>query len=85
MALRLPDFSHLTRDERIELAERLWDVFPLIRSALTKLRSPRFVAGVPRSKPTVTPYTLGAVGACVRGGRGSSAAVSPRRSQSRFS
>jgi putative addiction module component (TIGR02574 family) len=25
MASRLPDFSHLTPDERIDLAEQLWD------------------------------------------------------------
>lgn len=29
MASRLPDFSHLTPDERIELAERLWDSLPI--------------------------------------------------------
>jgi putative addiction module component (TIGR02574 family) len=29
MASRLPDFSHLTPDERIELAEQLWDSLPI--------------------------------------------------------
>lgn len=29
MASRLFDFSHLTPDERIELAEQLWDSLPI--------------------------------------------------------
>lgn len=29
MASRLPDFSHLTPDERIRLAEQLWDSLPI--------------------------------------------------------
>lgn len=29
MASKLPDFSHLTPDERIELAARLWDSLPI--------------------------------------------------------
>jgi putative addiction module component (TIGR02574 family) len=29
MASRLPDFSHLTPDERIALAEQLWDSLPI--------------------------------------------------------
>jgi putative addiction module component (TIGR02574 family) len=29
MASRLPDFSHLTPEERIELAEQLWDSLPV--------------------------------------------------------
>jgi putative addiction module component (TIGR02574 family) len=29
MASRLPDFGHLTPDERIELAEQLWDSLPV--------------------------------------------------------
>lgn len=29
MASRLPDFSHLTPDERMELAEQLWDSLPI--------------------------------------------------------
>ena len=29
MTSRLPDFSHLTPNERIELAEQLWDSLPI--------------------------------------------------------
>jgi putative addiction module component (TIGR02574 family) len=29
MASRIPDFRHLTPDERIELAEQLWDSLPI--------------------------------------------------------